>query len=596
MRRFLFFSRKLRLLTKLRGPNRYRSCGSRVLQRPLVAYAQFRHFFYDLTDMKPVTALTSTTPSTFAPLISSTDTSPGAMVARDRNMAKIIAGYVVGAPYIKTMATARTLASLRLATPAFRDAGNELLNATIDRIESYVRDDMELTTEVNLRLARRRCTGGPGNVNARHDALEKKFTDGALRYEDDLVRSGRAFLAAVFQRGPVKHGIPRLMHPRRDAERLLDCAARYQHEFLSYLAGGTYGLDALEKLADAHPLRSPGFDKEDALRQMAMDFGAAGSLANVRLLLDTGKVPLNFVGTPHRDVLDFWDPDHPLDESFDPSAREGLLHLAVIHGTPADVSDMLDRLKQADTYLIGQGWIRKGNPGCISVDYRNGLTHSALHVAAAEGNVEACRLLLQHGADLNARTSGGSSALHMAQAPAVIRLLLEHGADIQALDRKGNTPLHSKHSVAAISFLLKQGADRNALNERGQTVVHGWIRYGDNDFDLKAAIQQLQLASSHGQEPFDFVKLLDHRDARGNTAWHDYVSESVSLPHLEKAVALIRYLKSEGIDIQARDGNNCSLPDLADQMMQRCEPETSSNYQSKLKCLIELKRLVNPGT
>lgn len=559
----------------------------------------FRHFFYDPDDMKPVTAYSSTAPSIGTSETPSTDTSPAAKVARDRNLAKIIAGYTVGASYIKSMATARTLAGLRLVTHAFRDAGNEFVNSTVDRIENHGREYIQLTSEVNARLARRRWTAEP-DANARYEALEKKFTDDTLPYAN-CRGSGRALLAAVFQREPVKHSIETVCFPPPGAERLLDCASRYQHEFLSYLAGGTYSLEALEKLADAHPLRSPEFDNEDTLRQMAMDFAAAGSFANVRLLLDTGKVPLNFVAMPHRDVLDFCKLDELSAEGDDESSGQGLLHLAVIHGTPADVSDMLDRVKQADTYVLSQSWVLKGQPGRISVDYRNGQDLSALHVAVIEGNLEACRLLLQHGANINARASDGATALHMAQSPAAIRLLLEHGADIQALDRKGNTPLHSKHSVAAISFLLKQGADRNALNAKGQTVVHGWVRCGDTDFDfdLKAAIQQLQLASSHGQESVDFVKLLDHRDARGNTAWHDYVSESASLPRLEKAVALIRHLKSEGIDIQARDGNDCSLPDLADRMMllmQRCEPETSSNYQSKLKCLIELKSLVNPGT
>ncbi|TGZ80740.1 hypothetical protein EX30DRAFT_299552, partial [Ascodesmis nigricans] len=57
----------------------------------------------------------------------------------------------------------------------------------------------------------------------------------------------------------------------------------------------------------------------------------------------------------------------------------------------------------------------------------------ALQVAAASGSEESVRLLLDHGADLNAQGLYYGTFLQAAAAKgneAVVRLLLSHGADV----------------------------------------------------------------------------------------------------------------------------------------------------------------------
>lgn len=80
---------------------------------------------------------------------------------------------------------------------------------------------------------------------------------------------------------------------------------------------------------------------------------------------------------------------------------------------------------------------------------------TALHKVADGQQLEMCRFLLQHGADVNARAGDGRTPLHCAAAPAVLRysgsidpqllddvwkLLLEFGGDPQASSRSGSTP------------------------------------------------------------------------------------------------------------------------------------------------------------
>ena len=69
-----------------------------------------------------------------------------------------------------------------------------------------------------------------------------------------------------------------------------------------------------------------------------------------------------------------------------------------------------------------------------------------LTIAAREGRLDACDLLLQHGADPNVRDSNQSTPLHAAGRPwwqqnaEVAKLLLRAGADRTARDKDGNTP------------------------------------------------------------------------------------------------------------------------------------------------------------
>ncbi len=56
----------------------------------------------------------------------------------------------------------------------------------------------------------------------------------------------------------------------------------------------------------------------------------------------------------------------------------------------------------------------------------------------------------------------------------VVRLLLNHGADVNAQDKRGRTALMratTTFNVTAVRLLLEQGADRNLVDEKGQTAL-----------------------------------------------------------------------------------------------------------------------------
>jgi ankyrin repeat protein len=106
-----------------------------------------------------------------------------------------------------------------------------------------------------------------------------------------------------------------------------------------------------------------------------------------------------------------------------------------------------------------------------------------LHAAAAssEGlNKDVCKLLLDHGADINMKTNGGETPLHRASYEGHLDMcvfLLDHGADVNVKDciidgRDGKTPLHMASENGhrdVCALLLDRGADLNAKDDDGNT-------------------------------------------------------------------------------------------------------------------------------
>ena len=97
-----------------------------------------------------------------------------------------------------------------------------------------------------------------------------------------------------------------------------------------------------------------------------------------------------------------------------------------------------------------------------------------LHWASRAGSLECVQLLLESGADVDARNDAHRTALQLAAERGktdAVKLLAEAGADLNTQDRKGRTPLHRAtyegHAEAA-EALLAAGADGTVLNRNGK--------------------------------------------------------------------------------------------------------------------------------
>jgi ankyrin repeat protein len=102
---------------------------------------------------------------------------------------------------------------------------------------------------------------------------------------------------------------------------------------------------------------------------------------------------------------------------------------------------------------------------------------TALHEAADGQRPETARLLLGHGADVNARDASGDTPLLVAArrgAAPVIDLLLGANADTAALDARGGTALMlavAAQSQPSVELLLAKGADVGPRNAQGLSAL-----------------------------------------------------------------------------------------------------------------------------
>jgi ankyrin repeat protein len=93
---------------------------------------------------------------------------------------------------------------------------------------------------------------------------------------------------------------------------------------------------------------------------------------------------------------------------------------------------------------------------------RNPMRVAPIHAAAAAGRADIARLLLDHGADPNARQEGEFAPLHEAARAGnleLVRLLVERGADVNAATKDGGTPLtYAGDHADVAAFLRAHGA------------------------------------------------------------------------------------------------------------------------------------------
>lgn len=84
----------------------------------------------------------------------------------------------------------------------------------------------------------------------------------------------------------------------------------------------------------------------------------------------------------------------------------------------------------------------------VEIDWRDNWGNTALHIHANDGNIDLVRILLEHGADVNARNGFGATPLHSAlrggdneNIDLVVIELLRHGVDVNAVGRETDSPL-----------------------------------------------------------------------------------------------------------------------------------------------------------
>jgi ankyrin repeat protein len=140
------------------------------------------------------------------------------------------------------------------------------------------------------------------------------------------------------------------------------------------------------------------------------------------------------------------------------------LSMASAQSAPAKAEDLFRLIRTGDTDGLRRA---AGNPNVVS-----SLGETPLHYAATYGSVDSVRVLLERGADPNARNRAGATPLiYGAYNIDRAHLLVEKGADVNAHAQNGVTPLMVAASVhgnmATVRYLLGKGADVKATRANG---------------------------------------------------------------------------------------------------------------------------------
>ena len=143
----------------------------------------------------------------------------------------------------------------------------------------------------------------------------------------------------------------------------------------------------------------------------------------------------------------------------------------------------------------------------IEIDHDH--KESLLHLAACWGMHKTVRLLLEKGADLNARDDAGATPLMMADADSTLALL-QHNADPNAKDLNGFTALNyvdKSDRVEVARILIGRHANVNATDADGYSVL-----YRAQTFSLPGQASVIQLLKENGAR-------LNHMDRRAIAAY-----------------------------------------------------------------------------
>jgi ankyrin repeat protein len=159
-----------------------------------------------------------------------------------------------------------------------------------------------------------------------------------------------------------------------------------------------------------------------------------------------------------------------------------------------------------------------------TVDTRDQRGTTLLMHAAALGSPEAVKMLLESGADVNAKNDLEATALILGAGNAEkARMLVEKGADVNAHSKLGRTPLIIAAGCdgcsATVKLLLDKGADPNAIDKPGASAAGAAVSVPENGAGRRSRAKgDTALTAAARANNSDSVKLLLAKGAGADVA------------------------------------------------------------------------------
>lgn len=196
-------------------------------------------------------------------------------------------------------------------------------------------------------------------------------------------------------------------------------------------------------------------------------------------------------------------------------------------------------------------------PDNISEEIRQSVTFS-LERAILLNDLELVQNYINQGADVNAKDTLGNPYLYLAAhhaKPEIVKILLENGANANAKNGSGHTPLHFATNPEIVKMLIKNGADVNAKNDVGETPVKytsdteiiKLLKDAGAKLDIKSSLYPLVVSNN-------YILLKEMLDAGADINAKDENGQAPLFWTIHpKNLDMAKFLLENGADVNIKD-------------------------------------------
>lgn len=193
--------------------------------------------------------------------------------------------------------------------------------------------------------------------------------------------------------------------------------------------------------------------------------------------------------------------------------------VGILMASPAQATPLHDAVTQNNLIEVRAIMSSEKRPQLLEM--RDELGRTPLQLSVHLNRVEIAKILISHGADVNARDAKQDTPYLLAGAEGrneILKLTLENGADLKSTNRYGGTaliPAAEKGHLETVRILLKTKIDIDHVNRLGWTALLEAIVLSDGGEIHQKIVQELINAGANVRIPDkDGVTPLQHAQKR----------------------------------------------------------------------------------